>query len=67
MISNSYARYRWREKHKKQYTFTKTKMFVGFIISVLMSIFIGTYMENYGRLVLKQSVDAIASIFEEAP
>jgi hypothetical protein len=64
--SNAYARYRWREKHKKQYTFTKTKFFVGFVLSVVTSVFIGSYMDKYGRVVLKQTVSAIKTIVDDA-
>jgi hypothetical protein len=63
--NRTYARYRWREKHKKQYTFTKTKFAVGFVISVLTSVFLGSYFDKYGKIVIDQSVEAIAEAWEE--
>jgi hypothetical protein len=53
-----YKRQQWREKHKKQYTFTKTKMVAGFFLSVLSSIFLGAYFDRYGHVVLTQVVEA---------
>lgn len=63
--NKSYARYRWREKHKKQYTFTKTKFVAGFLISLFTSIFLGSYFDKYGSIVLRQSLDAIRSAWAE--
>ncbi|MCB0322458.1 MAG: hypothetical protein KDD69_02760 [Bdellovibrionales bacterium] len=57
--NRSYARYRWREKHRKQYTFTKTKFVVGFLVSVLTSVFLGSYFDHYGRIVLHQLAEAV--------
>ncbi len=63
--NKAYARYRWREKHKKQYTFTKTKFVVGFLISLFTSIFLGSYFDKYGSIVLRQSAEAIRSAWAE--
>ena len=58
-------RYKWREKHRRQYTFTKTKMVVGFFISVSTSILLGSYLDKYGKVALKQSSTVISSIAQE--
>ena len=54
----AFSRYLFREKHKKQYTFTKTKLIVGFVLSVITSIFLGSYLENYGPTIIKQGISA---------
>ncbi len=65
--SVSYKRYQWREKHKKQYTFTKTKMVAGFFLSVLSSIFLGAYFDRYGHIVLTQVVEAYQTASADEP
>ena len=64
--NRTYARYRWREKHKKQYTFTKTKFVAGFFLSLLTSVFLGSYFDKYGSMVLHQSVEAIATAMNDS-
>lgn len=61
----AYGRYRWREKHKKQYTFTKTKFIVGFLISVLTSVFLGSYFDHYGGIVLRQTMAAAKTAWQD--
>ena len=58
-------RYKWREKHRKQYTFTKTKLIVGFFISVSTSIMLGSYLDKYGEVAIKQSSNALSNIVKE--
>ena len=64
-VNKALKRYKWREKHRKQYTFTKTKMIVGFVISVATSISLGSYLDKYGQVAFKQSSNIIASIAKE--
>ncbi len=42
-----YNRHRKRAKYKRQYTFTKTKAAIGFIISACLSILLSTVVETY--------------------
>lgn len=60
-INKALMRYKWREQHRKQYTFTKTKLFVGFIISVTTSILLGSYFDKYGKVAFKQGIDVVGS------
>ena len=55
------SRHIFREKHKRQYTFTKTKLVVGFFISLFTSIFLGSYLETHGLTILRQSFTALAA------
>ena len=64
-VNKSLERYKWREKHRKQYTFTKTKMVVGFFISVSTSILLGSYLDKYGKVALEQSVHAVSNLVQE--
>ena len=56
------SRHIFREKHRKQYTFTKTKFIVGFVTSVLTSIFLGDYLTQYGPKIAEQLLGAIETI-----
>ena len=60
-INKALKRYQWREKHRKQYTFTKTKIVVGFIISVSTSIMLGSYFDKYGKVAFKQGIDVVGT------
>ncbi len=56
----AYNRYRKRERLKRQYTFTKTKVVVGFILSAAFSICLSTYFERYGFLIYRQVKTVVA-------
>ena len=59
------SRYLYQERHKKQYALTKTKLAVGFLISLCGSVFGGTYLERYGPVILDQAGSAIHSVFSD--
>ncbi|MCB0346304.1 MAG: hypothetical protein KDD66_14390 [Bdellovibrionales bacterium] len=42
-----YNRHRKRAKYKRQYTFTKTKAAIGFLVSACLSILLSTVVETY--------------------
>jgi hypothetical protein len=52
--ARAYSRYLFRNKHRKQYTMTRGKLIVGFFLSLLSSIFLGSYFEKYGPLLIEQ-------------
>lgn len=51
MAHNNYRR---RDRLRRQYTFTKTKAAIGFILSAVFSITLSTYFENYGVALYQQ-------------
>jgi len=57
----AYNRYLKRELHRRQYTFTKTKAFIGFILSTIFSIIFGAYFDRYGPIIIKQTKALFAS------
>lgn len=65
--ARSYSRYLFQERHRKQYVLTKTKLIVGFGISLLGSIFVGSYFERYGPIIIHQTVTAIRSLSADKP
>ena len=64
--SRAFARYLFRRRHQKRYSFTKTKMILGFFFSLFTSIIFGTYLEAHGWPILKQAYYAISSA-EQSP
>lgn len=50
----AYNRYRRRERFKRQYTFTRTKAVVGFLLSALFSITLSAYFDRYGLVIFRQ-------------
>jgi len=64
-VNKALEKYKWREKHRRQYTFTKTKMVVGFFISVTTSILLGSYLDKHGKVALKQSTNVANKIIHE--
>lgn len=42
-----YNRHRKRARYRRQYTFTKTKAVIGFVISACLSILLSTVVETY--------------------
>jgi len=58
----AFSRHIFREKHRKQYTFTKTKFVIGFITSVITSIFLGDYLTQYGPKIADELLTAIEHI-----
>lgn len=65
--SRAFARYLFRRRHQKRYSFTRTKMVLGFVISLFTSIIFGTYLEANGIPILKQTYQAIISPAETPP
>lgn len=63
----AYSRYLFRERHKKQYVLTKTKLVVGFCLSLMGSVFVGSYFEKYGPVIIHQSISAIRSMVSDRP
>lgn len=70
----AYNRYRKREQIKRQFTFTKTKAFVGFLLSAAFSICLSAYFERYGVIIYErvktlagQSLESMASIPQLKP
>ena len=63
----AFSRHIFREKHRRQYTFTRTKLAIGFCVSLITSIFLGTYFEQFGGTIIKQSVSAVASAVQDEP
>ena len=61
-INKALKRYQWREKHRKQYTFTKTKLIIGFIISVTTSVVLGSYFEKYGKVAFTEGIDIVGNL-----
>ena len=60
----AYNRYLKRERHRRQYTFTKTKAAVGFLLSALFSISLNSYFDRYGPVIIDNTKTAVASVFE---
>ena len=55
----AYNRYRMRERYRRQYTFTKTKAFIGFVLSAAFSILLSAYFDRYGVIILKETKAAL--------
>lgn len=59
----AFNRYRKKEKLKRQYTLTRSKAIIAFLLSALFSVFLSAYFERYGRLILRKIFDsAFASV-----
>ena len=59
--SRALARYLFRLRHQKRYSFTKTKMAIGFVVSLFTSIYFGTYFEEHGLEVVRQAYHAVTT------
>ena len=57
-----YNRFRKKAQLRRQYTFTKSKMFVGFVLSTFFSILLSPYFERYGPKLLSQTRAAIMKL-----
>lgn len=57
----AYSYSRKRHRLRKQYTLTRTKAAVAFILSVACSILLSTYFENIGRDAVRKSATAMQS------
>lgn len=65
--ARAYSRYLFTERHKKQYVLTKTKLVVGFTLSLMGSVFVGSYFERYGPIIIHQAITAARAIFSDTP
>ena len=70
----AFNRYLKREKYKRQFTFSKTKAVIGFILSVIVSVSLSAYFDRYGPVIMKhmkeifsRSSDTLTSIPELKP
>ena len=63
----AYNRYRKREQLKRQYTFTTTKIVIGFILSAAFSICLSAYFERYGFLIFREVKLVVKSVFGFTP
>lgn len=63
----AYNRYRMREKFRRQYTFTKTKAFVGFVLSAVFSILLSAYFDRYGLIIWNQTKAVLFGSDDDAP
>lgn len=52
--SRALARSLFRKQQRSRYSHVKTKVAVRFLITVALSIYIGTYLEQNGTLILEQ-------------
>ena len=64
-VCNAYARHLWREKHRRAYTFTKTRLLASFIISLSSSVFLDSYYERLGDTLIDRGKDVLALLREE--
>jgi len=65
----AFNRYRKRERYRRQYTFTKAKAVIGFILSAIFSISLSPYFDRYGPVIMRStqdvfmaSIDALAGV-----
>ncbi|GEM_PF-4831664 len=58
----AYNRYLKRERTKRQFTFTTTKAFVGFVVSVIFSVSLSAYFDRYGAVMSKH----VKQIFQDS-
>ena len=70
----AYNRYLKREKYKRQFTFTRTKAVIGFLLSVMVSVSLSAYFDRYGPVIVKhlkeifsRSTDSLTSMPELTP
>lgn len=54
-----YNRHVTKAKDIRRYTFSHTKVMIGFLLSVVVSIFLGTYFERYGTKMIKSLIAAV--------
>ena len=62
----AYNRFRKKARLKRQYTFTKSKMAVGFVLSTFFSIMLSPYFERYWPVLVEQTGWAIMELSYDA-
>lgn len=64
------SRHRRREKHRRQYTFTRTKAVIAVILSAILSIIFSSVIDTYQRRAINSGKNAInnfhSSLFNNA-
>ena len=58
--------YLHRKRIRQQYSYTKSKAAIAFVLSLFFSIILTPFFENYGLAMLNQFTQAVNSILAEA-